>query len=225
MKDNFQLFIEEISKRKIEFLIHFTPTINLYSILEHGSLMSRSKLENLDIDQFDIMDYVQFTDQRRYDDTRFINLSISAPNSFLFSKFRERTIDDLTISWCVLKIDTKHIYDLNTQFAVTNAASSAARKQFGISGDLEKFRLLFKDILRLNTSYGIRIQNRESLKSHYTTDVQAEVLVMDSIPISSIMNICFEDDNSLAQARAAMSEFDTSKFVVDPLIFNPNRMI
>jgi len=225
MKENNQKYIEEIENRNIEFLIHFTPTINLYSILEHGELMSRAKLESLDIEQFDILDYVQFTDQKRFDDTRFINLSISAPNSFLFSKFRERTKEDFTINWCVLKIDPKHIYDINTQFAITNAASNAARKQYGISGDIEKFKLLFKDKIHLNTFHGSRVLNRVSIDPRYTTDVQAEVLVMDSIPISSIINICFEDENSMAQANAAMSDFDTSKFIIDPLIFNPKRTI
>ena len=56
-KADYIYFQEEISKRGIEFLIHFTPTINLYSILEQGKLMSRKTLENLDIEQFDILDY------------------------------------------------------------------------------------------------------------------------------------------------------------------------
>ncbi len=49
-KSDYIYFQEEISKRGIEFLIHFTPTINLYSILEHGKLMSRKNLENLDVE-------------------------------------------------------------------------------------------------------------------------------------------------------------------------------
>ena len=51
-------FISEIGKRNIEYLIHFTPTLNLYSILEQKQLMSRSILESLDIEQYDILDYV-----------------------------------------------------------------------------------------------------------------------------------------------------------------------
>src|SRR5690606_14137321 len=104
LKIDYIEFQKEISRRGIEYLIHFTPTINLYSILEQGKIMSRRILENLDIEQFDILDYVQFTDNVRYDDKSYINLSISGPNTFLFSKFRERTKDDITINWCVLKI-------------------------------------------------------------------------------------------------------------------------
>ena len=34
---------------------------------------------------------IQFTDEIRYDDKNYINLSISSPNTFLFSKFRRKT--------------------------------------------------------------------------------------------------------------------------------------
>ena len=101
-------FKNEIRKREIECLVHFTPTINLFSILENKELMSRARLESLDIEKFDILDYVQFTDDERYDDKNYINLSLSGPNTFLFSRFRQKTRDDFTINWCVLKIDPKH---------------------------------------------------------------------------------------------------------------------
>ena len=129
LKKDYIGFQSEISKRRIEYLIHFTPTINLYSILEQEKLMSRRVLENLDIEQFDILDYVQFTDSVRYDDKSFINLSISGPNTFLFSKFQERTKDDITINWCVLKIDPKHIYEKETKFAVITRVSLRAEHE------------------------------------------------------------------------------------------------
>ena len=213
----------EIAKRGIDYLIHFTPTINLYSILENQELMSRAKLESLDIERFDILDYIQFTDDIRYDDKNYINLSLSAPNTFLFSRFRQRTKDNFTINWCVLKIDTKHIYNENTLFAVTNAASNAAKKQFGITGDLEKFRMLFNEQLNINTYNGVRSLNRNGIHAKYPTDVQAEILVRDNIPSENILEVCFESEEKLAEAKAAMSSFDTSNFVVDKEIFSPNR--
>jgi|GEM_PF-4778692 len=63
LKQDYIEFQSEISKLGIEYFLHFTPIFNLYSILEQGNLMSRRVLENLDIEQFDIMDYVQFTDK------------------------------------------------------------------------------------------------------------------------------------------------------------------
>jgi hypothetical protein len=218
-------FKKEIKQREIEFLIHFTPTINLFSILENNELMSRAKLEDLDIEQFDILDYVQFTDDVRYDDKNYINLSPSGPNTFLFSRFRQKTKNDFTINWCVLKIDPKHIYDNKTLFAVTNAASNAAKRQYGISGDLDKFKMLFEEQLNINTYNGVRKIGRNSVHSKYPTDVQAEILVKDEISSNSILAVCFESKEKMAEAKAAMSSFDTSKFVVDKGIFSPNRSI
>jgi hypothetical protein len=225
LKLNHKEFQNEIKEREIECLIHFTPTINLFSILENNELMSRDKLENLDIEQFDILDYVQFTDDVRYDDKSYINLSLSSPNTFLLSRFRQKTKDDFTINWCVLKIDTKHIYDNETLFSVTNAASNAGRRQYGISGDLEKFKMLFANQLNINTYNGVRTISRNSTHPKYPTDVQAEILVKDKIPSDSIVAVCFESEEKMAEAKAAMSNFDTSKFVVDKDIFSPKRSI
>lgn len=218
LKKDYIEFQCEISRRGIDYLIHFTPTINLYSILEQERLMSRRVLENLDIDQFDILDYVQFTDNVRYDDKSFINLSISGPNTFLFSKFQERTKDDITINWCILKIDPKHIYEKETKFAVTNAASNAA-KSIGVTGDIEKFKMLFAN--NINIPFGVR----GSINSKFPTSVQAEVLVKDEIPVESIIEVCFDSQENLASAKAALSEFNTNNFIVNKEIFSPNRAI
>ena len=223
LKNEYEDFIKEIEERGIEYLIHFTPTLNLYSILEQKKLMSRSILESLDIDQYDILDYIQFTDSVRYDDKRYINLSISSPNTYLFHKFMDRTADDMSVNWCVLKIDPKHIYDLDTLFSVTNAASSAAKNQYGISGDIKKFKMLFEEKLSFNSFNGTRNIVRGNILKKYPTDIQAEVLVKEVIPSSSIISVCFKTDHDLAEAKAAMSEFDTSHFTTDIEIFSPSR--
>lgn len=49
---------------------------------EQDKLLSRALLEQFDIDQTDIFDYVEFIDEIRFDDKSFINLSIQHPNSF-----------------------------------------------------------------------------------------------------------------------------------------------
>lgn len=223
LKNNHTDFISEIEKKGIEYLIHFTPTLNLYSILEQKQLMSRSILESLDIEQYDILDYMQFTDNIRYDDKRYINLSISSPNTFLFSKFMEKTTNNMTTNWCVLKINPKHIYDSETLFSVTNAASTAAKNQYGISGDIEKFKMLFAEELNFSTFNGTRNIIRGNILNKYPTDSQAEVLVKEIIPTSSIVSVCFKTNNDLAEVKAAMSEFNTSNFIIDPEIFSPSR--
>jgi hypothetical protein len=224
LKNTPELYRQFIQERQIDCLIHFTPTKNLYSILEHNKLMSRAQLESLDIEQFDILDYVQFTDEVRYDDKNYINLSITFPNTFLFSKFRERTKNDLTITWCVIKINPIILCAQDTLFSVTNAASNAAKKQFGVTGDFEKLKLLFSNELNIKTFTGIRKIIRQNLHPKYPTDVQAEVLVKDEIPIDYINQICFANEEDLAQAKAAMYCFDTSSFVVNESLFTSNRI-
>ena len=206
-KQNQLEFIKEITDRAIEHLIHFTPTINLLSIFEQGKLLSRALLEKNDIDDT-LLDFIEFLDSIRFDDKNYINLSLTSPNHFLF------------INWCVLKINPKYIYKSDTIFSVTNAASSIAKHTYGISGDIQKFKKLFENGI---TSKVGNIQ-RGNLKSKYPTDVQAEVLVKNEILISDILQVCFKDEADLARGKAALSDYNTSNFVVDSTLFTNTRI-
>lgn len=223
LKINFKEFQNEISTRGIQFLVHFTPTINLLSIFEQGKILSRAILEEFDIDQTDIFDYIEFTDEIRFDDKNFINLSIQHPNSYLFNRFRQKTSIHSHIHWCVLKIDPKYIYQKDTLFSITNAANSHNRRNIGVTGDLRKFKMMFEDNIQVITSYSSRVIKRDGLTSKYPTDEQAEVLIKHEIPISDILEICFLDEKELSSGKAALSDYNTSKFKVDSSIFNNLR--
>lgn len=223
LKPNHIEFQKEIEERGIEHLIHFTPTINLLSIFEQGKLLSRALLEQFDIDQTDIFDYIEFTDDIRFDDKSFINLSIQHPNSFLFNRFRQKTANEHHIYWCVLKIDKKYIYQADTLFSVTNAANSHNKRNVGVTGDIAKFRMLFANSLQVVTSYNSRTVSRNNLNAKYPTDEQAEVLVKNEIAISDILQVCFKDEKDLATGKAALSDYDTSNFVVDASLFTNSR--
>lgn len=223
MKQDSIEFQKEIASRGIEHLIHFTPTINLLSIFEQGKLLSRALIERFDIDQTDIFDYIEFTDDIRFDDKSYINLSIQHPNSFLFNRFRQKTADESHIYWCVLKIDKKYIYNADTLFSVTNAANSYNKRNVGVTGDINKFRMMFEDSLRIVTSYSARTITRNGLKDKYPTDEQAEVLVKNEISVSDILQVCFKNDNDLATGKAALSDYNTSNFVVDASLFTNSR--
>jgi hypothetical protein len=222
-KPNYIEFEKEIADRGIEHLIHFTPTINLLSIFEQGKLLSRALLEQFDIDQTDIFDYIEFTDDIRFDDKSFINLSIQHPNSFLFNRFRQRTANEHHIYWCVLKIDKKYIYQADTLFSVTNAANSHNKRNVGVTGDIAKFRMLFANSLQVVTSYNSRTVSRNNLNTKYPTDEQAEVLVKNEIAISDILQVCFKDEKDLATGKAALGDYYTSNFVVDASLFTNSR--
>ena len=223
-KQNYIEFQKEISNREIEHLIHFTPTINLLSIFEQGKLLSRALLEKFDIDQTDIFDYIEFTDDIRFDDKSFINLSVQYPNSFLFNRFREKTKNDIHINWCVLKIDKKYIYQTDTLFSVTNAANSHNKRNVRVTGDIDKFKMMFANTLQIVTSYNSKTLSRNSLKPKYPTDEQAEVLVKNEISIIDIFQVCFKDEKDLAQGKAALSDYNTNNFVVDSTLFTNSRI-
>ena len=223
-KQNHIEFKKEISDRGIEHLIHFTPTINLLSIFEQGRLLSRALLEKFDIDQTDIFDYIEFTDDIRFDDICFINLSVQHPNSFLFNRFREKTKNDVHINWCVLKIDKKYIYQTDTLFSVTNAANSHNKRNVRVTGDIGKFQMMFANSLQIVTSYNTRTISRNGLKTKYPTDEQAEVLVKNEILISDILQVCFKDEKDLAAGKAALSDYNTNNFVVDATLFTNARI-
>jgi len=218
-KPNHIEFKKEISDRGIEYLIHFTPTINLLSIFEQKKLLSRALLETNDVDDT-LLDLIEFLDSIRFDDKNYINLSLSSPNYFLFNRFRERTQDKPYINWCVLKINPKFIYKTDTLFSVTNASSSIAKHFYGISGDIQKFRKLFDDGIK--SKFGNL--KRDNLKSKYPTDVQAEVLVKNEILLSDILQVCFKDETDLAKAKAALYNYNTSNFVVDVTLFTYTRL-
>jgi hypothetical protein len=222
--DDYWELRKEVNRRRIEYLIHFTPTINLLSIFEQGKLLSRALLEQFDIDQTDIFDYIEFTDDIRFDDKSFINLSIQHPNSFLFNRFQQKTSNETHINWCVLKIDKKYIYYHNTLFSVTNAANSHNKRNIGITGGVNKFRQMFAETLQIVTSYSSRTISRNGLKSKYPTDEQAEVLVNNEISISDILQVCFKDEKDLAAGKAALSDYNTSNFVVDATLFTNTRL-
>jgi hypothetical protein len=223
-KQNHLEYKKEISERGIERLIHFTPTINLLSIFEQGKLLSRDLLEKFDIDQTDIFDYIEFTDEIRFDDKSFINLSIQHPNSFLLNRFREKTKNDIHIAWCILKINKKYIYQKETLFSVTNAANAFNKRNVGVTGDLSKFQLMFADTLKIVTSYKSRTISRNGLKAKYPTDEQAEVLVKNEILVSDILQVCFKDEKDLAAGKAALSDYNTSNFIVDSTLFTNERI-
>ena len=219
LKQNYIEFQKEIADRGIEHLIHFTPTINLLSIFEQGKLLSRALLEKNDIDDT-LLDFIEFLDSIRFDDKNYINLSISSPNYFLFNRFRERTQDKPYINWCVLKIKPKYIYQSETLFSVTNAASSIAKHTYRISDDIQKFRKIFENgiISKVGTL------QRGTLKSKYPTDVQAEVLVKNEMNLSDILQVCFKDEADLARGKAALNDYNTSNFVVDASLFTNARI-
>jgi hypothetical protein len=197
-------FVSEIQRRNIDCLIHFTPTINLMSMCEQGHILSRQELKRIGVANPELEEYVEFNDSIRLDKRdNYINMSVMFPNHFLLSRFREKS-DYAYMKWCVIRINPKYIYAQDTLFSVTNAASNAARNQFGINGTYEKFIQMFSEQLSISSMSGNRLLVRNKLPASYPTCVQAEVLVLDKIPMADILEVCFVSDEDIASTKAAL---------------------
>jgi hypothetical protein len=214
-----------VQQRGIQHLVHFTTTFNLYGMFQAGGVLSRKCLEASDVDTKDIMDFVKFTDEKRYDDPSYINCSIEECNHGLFNTFQQKTKDEMDVHWCVLKLDAAIMMKPGVLFSRTNAANSHNKRTGGIRPGVAGFEALFLDELEVRSSRSNRRLTRHRLSPSQPTDEQAEVLIQDKVGLEAIRQICFLNKEELAECKAAFDScgFDTSKFVVDPSMFRSSR--
>lgn len=190
LKPDYQLFVEEMERRGIEYLVHFTNLSNLIGILKTGAIYPRWYLNR------ENFEYV-VNDEMRLDSEKYINLSIMHPNFCLLQKMIEKSSD----IWCILKIDKKYIYNVYTEFSVTNAANYYNKMNIGITGDLEKFKMMFMEEIKFETSGKVERIIYRKVGNMFPTDIQAEVLCRYYIPINDITEICFANSKELYNAK------------------------
>lgn len=220
LKSNADLFIQEMKRRNITQIIHFTTTKNLLNMFEQGAILSRNILTHLSHLEHSSLEIVNYTDEMRFDDTNYINCSISCHNTFLFNAFKKRHEDDPAVTWCMLKINPSLLYDENTLFSVSNAGSREAQN-YGIHGDFTHFKNLFADNLP------IRYNSRVNTALQYPTSVQAECLIKDRINLGDVIQVCFQNESDCRFTRNIfISEgYNVDNFVIDSDVFNPDRSI
>ncbi len=221
LKPDYIDFKNEIGSRGITQLVHFTSTENLINIYKEGRILSRQKLEAAELTYQDTLDALDYHDDIRYDDKRYINLSVQHPNSFLFEVFKTKKRGIPYINWCVLLLDTDIILRSETLFSVTNAAN--ARNKPYINGAISTFRNMFAPTLLVQTSRNEKVFTRNGLKDCYPTDAQAEVLAKDKIDVGLIKNVCFRNIEDLNSCKAAfkLMRFPSDNFIVDDSLFIP----
>lgn len=191
---------QRIIERKIDSLYHFTTIENLFSIMEREFICSRTLLDKLKLenDGYFTGDYVDHMDAERIDGLRdFINLSLSRPHWYLLNKYSQRT-KLREFDWCILQLNTEPLLRPTTLFSVCNAASNAA-KNYGVNAGLIAFENMFRETVEAATN----VYTRQNLPSHFTTDIQAEVLVKDRISIKNITDVFLPSDKKLKQYQSA----------------------
>lgn len=171
-RSNISDFIQE---RKITSLYHFTKANNLHGILRNG-LLSRRTLDKNEIAYL-------YNDDVRLEGRLEANcLSIGFPNYKMFYKYRDQSSDD---EWCVIQLNPRILYEKECLFCIENAASineniRSDQEKKGIEG-LKKLYYNEEDRKRIN------------LSSDFTTNPQAEVLVLEDIEVEYIEKIYFRN--------------------------------
>ncbi|USQ72578.1 DUF4433 domain-containing protein [Roseomonas mucosa] len=128
----------------------------------------------------------QINDRLRLDGCRAAtSLSIGFPNYKMFYRYR---CDNRSSRWVVLALHPKILWEKDCVFCCHNAASSAvSRRLLSERRKIEAFMEMFAEL----EGYPSRLSQK--LLSYDPTDVQAEVLVFDTIEPSDIMAAVFEN--------------------------------
>jgi ssDNA thymidine ADP-ribosyltransferase, DarT len=168
--------------KKVPFLVHFTRSENIPSIMQHG-LVPMSIANDIGLKP-------TINDQLRLDGRlNGTSLSISFPNGQLFYRLRKENPDT---AWAVLAISASVLWSKDVLFCRHNAADTRVSK---VSSDTlrqaETFTSLFEEL------EGVESRLEQGIKDCDPTDVQAEALVMEPIEPEFILGALFNDKATL----------------------------
>lgn len=175
--------------RNIQHLIHFTDVRHLESILVHG-LVPRNLLPQLPKQAFP-------NDPYRLDGhPDSVSLSISFPNDKMLYKYRRNT-DKV---YCILVLDASILWELDVAFCCLNAASAEISRR-----PIEQLKTAAAFSEMFQEQDGQRSREEQQLRDVDPTDVQAEVLVFDTICASYITQVVFTDDATASSFQRVLN--------------------
>ena len=192
---------QECVARGITRLCHFTQSRNLAHVFDSPyGLLSRRTLRIQDMPH-------NPTDLNRYDGRDdLICCSVEYPNVYYFAKVQES--DRLFRDWVVLLVDPRYLWHPETRFCACNAARERGR--YIIRG-IQGFRSLYE-----TTSPGINFTRSSSHLPASPTDIQAEVLIKDPIPLQSITGIVVKTE---LQAQLEILRLNLQDISIDTKIY------
>jgi hypothetical protein len=172
-KRDWKLFRVYIRKHQIASLYHFTDRENIASIRKNSGLYSWHYCLNNNVDiKRPGGDVLSRTLDRRYNLENYVRLSLAREHPMVYAAMKTGRIVDPVI----LKIDPEIIFLKRTMFSNTNATKS--NKEIGETFDY--FNKIKFEVIR--NSY-LDVDDFE--RPYY----QAEILVLESIPLNYITNI------------------------------------
>ena len=179
--------IQEIAlSKKIPFLVHFTRSENIPSIMKHG-LIPVGIANGLGINP-------TINDQLRLDGRlNGTSLSIAFPNGQMFYRLRKENPD---VSRTVLAIATSVLWSKDVLFCRHNAADNRVRKtESDLLRQPQTFGGLFQEI------EGIQARSEQGIRDFDPTDVQAEALIMEPIEPEFVLGALFNDKETLDELK------------------------
>lgn len=183
--------MEEVKKRNITELLHFTDRRNIGTIKKYG-LLGINNLKNKNIKFFP-------NDVKRLDSTEnsgFICLSISYLNHYLLKDFNERSKKE----WVKISINPNILFTRSGYFYDCNASKTKFRDSEKYSPEYLRSAKAFKSLFA-NSVNGYQRENinsrgqRSRKLPNAPTDIQAEVQIPYKIPRSYI--IAYEEINNV----------------------------
>ena len=155
--------------RQIRRLCHFTHISNLSNILKNGILSSRN------------IPYSQWNDKDRVDGyTEYVCTSVELPNTYCLNNMVQRTGTNIE-DWIIFKINP-YIIDDTSLFCPVNVAKGCGKY---VSDGVEAYESIF-----LND----RWTRNPNWISSIPSNLQAEVLIKEYIPVSQIEAIIFHEN-------------------------------
>jgi len=193
-------------EREIKKLIHFTRLNNLKSILSHG-LLGRSSLERMSSTDRPI-----FNDAHRFDGyPEAICLSISFPNYRMFYKLNSTNQKE----WVLLTLESYILWEFDCAFFEENAASNSA-KQIALPRRKE-----YSSLVQMFMDYPPNKRQDLGIPNNYTTNPQAEVLVLEPIAPKYISEIHFCDRAVMEGWLDENGRNYSQRFIVNREYFSP----
>lgn len=204
---------DDVARRGISRLCHFTPSRGLGYILSGGVgiLPSRMLREEERL-------FYNPTDLARLDGhTDHICCSIEYPNAWYLDIARGK--EKLFLDWVVIFIHPAVLAAKSTLFCPRNAAANSG---VGIAGGYAAYSSLFAPSVR---GSGNRTYSRTFFRPDAVpTDEQAEVLIEGMIPIKDVLaiGVASQEQAQMELVRLRLLGIDVSnlKFVICPQLFN-----
>ena len=204
---------EDVIKRGITRLCHFTPSRSLSHILAGGTGILPSRL----LKDEDRLLYNPTDLQRLDGHAGHICCSIEYPNAWYLDRAKRGEI--LFCDWVVIFVDPAVLASQETLFCPRNAAAGYGAY---IAAGYDAYERMFAQ--RVSGAQGA-VRSRTPLHLPCSpTDDQAEVLVPDSISLESIMaiGVSSQEQAKMERVRLAILGIDVAnfKFVVSPTLFD-----